>query len=61
MGNETHILVAVVTGIYRFVVWLYTAPNTEVDPFINRVLYYFFLVLVMYWLWKWATRKIGKK
>jgi hypothetical protein len=61
VGGETNALVAVVTWLYHFVVWLSTAPWNEVQPFIDRMIAYLIVFIILKWLWHWAFAKKFKK
>jgi hypothetical protein len=61
MGGETNALVAVVMWLYHFVVWLSTAPWPEVQPFIDRIIAYLVVFIILKWLWSWAFHKKFKK
>ena len=61
MGGESDALVAVVTWVYHFVRWLSTAPWSEVQPFIDRMIAYLVVFLVFKFLWHWAFHKKFKK
>jgi hypothetical protein len=61
MTGETHILIVIVTGIYHFIYWLFTAPASHVQPVINRLIYYVLLAIVLKWLWDLAFKRKPKK
>jgi hypothetical protein len=53
MGGESEVLIA----IFHFVQWLFTAPYAEIRPYVDRIIYYVLVVVVLRWLW----RKVFKK
>ena len=61
MGGEAEALVAVVKWLYHFLVWLGTAPWSEVQPFIDRSIAYLVVFIVFKFLWNWAVHKKFKK
>ena len=48
MGGETEALFALVKGI----VWLFTAPWTELQPYVDRVLRFALMLFAFKLLWK---------
>jgi len=52
MGGETQVIVAIFKGI----VWILSAPYSELAPFVDRVLYLVIVLFVVKWMWRKITR-----